>query len=407
METEQIEALLGRLALAFENVRKTPESLAGARAWGQFLDGDTSHQQVGLYGTSAGILVRALAGRGSDSLADEVRQFVRHIWSRRSSDTIWREFLGQTTRLAFLNLALRVSRIMDGEGLEQEVEAELLGRLLPTGMWGDYWFDRVQDATPRLFPSAVTLLSFTLMRDRVSTQDPRLLRVADQLEATLLGNDQLPLFHVSTIAAAILATKGSNVNRKARARIRQMAYMGHADMSDLGVYFYDYEYPVGPTNRKSGRDYFIVPTEMMVGIAGFQAGAPSALRFRAENGIEKLVQNINQNLGMYRPAEQRVSSKNQAWAALMLKSSSTDHRPVAWYERVWHQLRRSRPENWFTLTLLPLLCIVDIVLGQIAEGRISPGEAVTLKILVPLLGLLTGKLYGKVLFRKLFLGREW
>jgi hypothetical protein len=300
-----------------------------------------------------------------------------------------------------------VSRTADAERIRPEVEAELIRHLLPMGMWGDYWFEGIQDSSPRLFPSAITLLSFTLMRDHGSTLHPKLIRVADQLEATLLGNDRLPLLHASTIAAAILATKGSSVNRKARDRIRQMAYTGRADMSDLGVYFYDYEYPDGTGGRKFSRDYFIVPTEMMVGIAGFQAGAPSALRLRAESGIESLVQNINENLGKYRPQEQRVSSKNQAWAALMLKLSLSGNQPVVWHERTWYGLRRPRPENWFTQTLLPFLCIADIILGQITADRVSVGKAVVLKILVPVLGLLTGKLYGKVLFKKLFVGREW
>jgi hypothetical protein len=83
IEIEQIEALLGGLAAAFEDVEKRPEGVPTGRGWGQFLDGSTSHRQIGLYGTSAGILVRTLAGRGETQLTGEVREYVRYIWTNR------------------------------------------------------------------------------------------------------------------------------------------------------------------------------------------------------------------------------------------------------------------------------------------------------------------------------------
>jgi hypothetical protein len=408
IEIEQLETLLSGLAAAFEDVEKRPESVSSARGWGQFLDGSTSHQQIGLYGTSAGILVRALASRGKSQLTDEVADFVRHWWSHRETDAKIREFLGQTTRLAFLNLALRLSHIVDEDGIKGEVEQELLRRLLPNDMWGDYFFSHVQDPTPRLFPSAVALLSFTLMRQPNSSLDQRLLRVADQLEGKLLGYSRLPMLHAATAATAILATKGQAIGRKVRKRITAMAYAGQADMADLGVYFYDYEYPDEKGTRKFGRDYFIVPPEMMIAIAGFQTGAPSSLRLRAESSVMSLVNNLKEHGGKYRPDdEQRVSSKNQAWGALVLKLSSSEHVPVKLHEKLWYELRRSRSENWFTRWVVPSLCLFDIVLAQFAQNLGSSPKALVLKILTPLLALLTGRLYGRTVFPKLFPGREW
>src|SRR5574341_1140364 len=50
------------------------------------------------------------------------------------------------------------------------------------------------------------------------------------------------------------------------------------------------------------RDYFIVPLEVLFGITGFQPGAPSRLRLRAEDVLTSLARNLRHNDGAYRPA---------------------------------------------------------------------------------------------------------
>src|SRR5205807_2217988 len=115
------------------------QKFGDAAGWGQFLDGPVANTQIGLYGTSAGILVRALAGRANSPLGDKVLKLAHQWWQQRDSDARAREILGQTLRLAFLNLALRTSDPNQRFELTREVGKTLRQRILGEMMWGNYW----------------------------------------------------------------------------------------------------------------------------------------------------------------------------------------------------------------------------------------------------------------------------
>jgi len=323
-ETPQLIALVDRLAQWFEDHQQVPEELASGRGWGQFLDSPVGHAQIGLYGTSAGIIVRSLANRGSSSLSDSVTELITRWWAQRHSDVQLRRFLGQIPRLAFLNLALRTGQDPNLQQTAAEVRNTLLQRLLPGNLWGNYWIsDQLQDPTPRLVPSAIALLSLTLFSEAPTT-DETLLKIANELEQRLIGASRLPVLHATLVATAILSAKGPTMSRKAHSRLARIAYSGSRELGDLGVYFYEYWYPDEGGNTQSGRDYFIVPIEILLGIVGRLPSSPGAVHQRSREALNSLIKSLGESDGAYRAPEQRVSSKNQAWAAMLLKLAMAD-----------------------------------------------------------------------------------
>src|SRR5438876_10298368 len=97
------------MARRFEDATQFHDSRPDARGWGQFLDAPKHHKQIGLYGTSAGVLVLALAGRGKNAVSDAAISLLKHWWDARETEEYGRGRFVQTLRLAFLNLAVRLS----------------------------------------------------------------------------------------------------------------------------------------------------------------------------------------------------------------------------------------------------------------------------------------------------------
>src|SRR5260221_10147618 len=112
------------------------------------------------------------------------------------------------------------------------------------------------------------------MADVRSSLDGRLLRAAKELENRFTTD--LAVHESAAVAAALLSTLGTSLGRRARSVIGEVAITRQRDVSECGVYFYDYEYTRSDGSVGFGRDYFIVPTEILLGVAGFQKGAPSS-----------------------------------------------------------------------------------------------------------------------------------
>jgi hypothetical protein len=236
-----------------------------------------------------------------------------------------------------------------------------------------------------------------LPESMVSLLEPGLKGIEDRL----LGDTDLPLLFVAAASAAVLAVRGSKVSSRIRKRIRQIAWSLKAQIGDLGVYFYDFQYVESDGQPAFGRDYFIVPVEILVGIAGFQKGAPAALCQRAEAATKTLLANIKMNQGVYRPdQEQRVSSKNQAWAALLLSLSLAPARPGSMFSKIWYGLRKERTGNWFTEIAFPLISLLAITSEIVLFRALGPAVNVT----TGFGGIFISALYVPTFLRKWFPG---
>jgi hypothetical protein len=214
IDSSEIADLLNHLATSFEKVAEPPTDQKDApndsHGWGQFLDAAKPHKQVGLYGTSAGILVLALAQRGNDIGSTQAGKLLEYWWKSRSDRSGYSyQKLVQTPRLAFLNLALRLSGVPTMGVVAHEVEEALLEMRLPSGLWSNYWISALDhDPSPRLFPSALALLSFSLLKSDPTRQDPRLSGAAEALEAALKAKRDLLHIRKQPLQPPYSAPKG-------------------------------------------------------------------------------------------------------------------------------------------------------------------------------------------------------
>jgi len=408
IDSKEIAGLLDRLANGFENAAERPSNEdsepTDTVGWGQFLDAPKQHKQVGMYGTCAGIIVLAVAGRGDNPLSRKAVTLMDYWWNSRSSPKYSHKRLAQTPRLAFANLALRISGIPASSTISAQVEQALLSEVMSGGIWGNYWTSEAdRDNSPRIFPSALALLSFNLMRSGSANRDGRLLRATHELEGALAK--ELAAHEAAAVTAALLSTEGESLGRRTRSRIDEIAIARSRALGEGGVYFYDYQYDQAAGGATGfGRDYFIVPTEILLGIAGFQVGAPSALRMRAESTLDALVLNIREHRQAYlSPSEQRITSKNQAWAALLLSAAARaldgGYKPGRLFPRVGYEIRRERKNRFFEVWF-PFLSMIAVTILGVAlrkQGGVIDG-------IVAVAVLLIGGLYGPTVVRRLFPG---
>jgi hypothetical protein len=218
----------------------------------------------------------------------------------------------------------------------------------------------------------------------------------------LLGHKELPLLHTAAGIAALLAFRTGQISPGLRKFIRRVAWSTHRSLSDLGVYFYDFAHSRPNGEVESGRDYFIVPSEILLAIAGMLKGAPLPLRQRAETTVAQLSDNINANNGVYRSdPEQRLSSKNQAWAALLLHLAAANRPAYTGLARVWYELRREQKGNWFSELIFPLFSIVAITTEIVMFSGLGP----PVTVMTGIGGLIISALYGSALIKKWFPGR--
>jgi len=236
MESAEITVVLDRLAQRFENAEQPAEDLPSACGWGQFLDDPRAHRQTGPYGTSAGLIVSALAGRGTPAL-QRMAPLPAFWWNEWVTGSVaGRRLFCQTPRLAFFYLGLRLSHILDSNDVCTAVEQELLQRALPSGAWGNYWSSPgIRDETPRVFCSSVVVLALSLLNDIGAGVRDRLEAALPFIENALVGKKDIPLLYAAAASAAVLSVRGGATSPQVMKQIRHIAWSTRANLGDLGV----------------------------------------------------------------------------------------------------------------------------------------------------------------------------
>jgi hypothetical protein len=286
--------------------------------------------------------------------------------------------------------------------IEAEVRATLLERALPEGMWGHWWIsEEDHDTTPRAFVTAMVVLSFTMFRETSNPLDSKVEKATWLLERRLLGSPNPPELLAAAGSAAVLSAAQARVGVRMLRWVGAQALRYQPDITDLGVYFYDYKVPPGaPTKKSHDRDYFITPTSLLWGIAGYQSKAPGQLLFRAIETLEAVASDLKRHDYVYMPEqEQLVASKNQAWAALLLRSAvgaGSGRVPG----RFLYGLKKHRA-NVFLDTWWPPLALLSTTV--FATG-VATGAAALPAAFATASGLLVAGIHGKEAFRKLLVG---
>lgn len=413
MKPAELRVLIDGLARRFENrVHVLALQHGEGAGWGQFLDDPTRQTQVGPYGTSAGLIVRGLAQRGPDQLAGKVATLVDSWWQIRGSDTSQKKLWSQVTRVAMIHLALRLAGIPAAQKTLESVRETLLLMLRTDGMWGNYVIpDVLEDASPRLFTTAIAILSFTLFLPESEAVPQQLIRAADRLEEKFLGTKELPRLHVAALCAAILSAKRTTTSKDVTKKMEVLAYATQPALPDLGVYFYDYEFPDDDARPAYDRDYFIMPTEVLLGIGGLQFGAPAYLKLRSELSLYALLKNIAGFDGFYRPDnEQRVSSLNQSWVAIYLALASDHLERASVVSRGKYAALRYRADSATKDASMLALCCAGILFGIWTESlpsmQIGSFSVYMVKACEAILAWMAARFYAPIFLKQMLPGRE-
>jgi hypothetical protein len=403
---------LNRIAEIFENGLQTlPVDSRELCGWGQFLDAPKRLNQVGMYGTCAGLIVISLAGRSRSPTVLKAKEALLEWWADRDNPSLYsHEKLVQTPRLAIFNLAARLSADQAPNEFTGDIENHFAKRQLPSLMWGNYWLSvHDHDQTPRILPTALSILSFTLSRDPNQALPPFVLGAAEALENQLARERAIPECHEIAGLAAVVTARGDNANRATVKRLKRLAISVTSTWNEQAVYFYDLVHLVPNeeiATEKYARDFLIVSQEVFFVIAGLCEYAPNSARLRAEASRRRLWDQVAENNYEYRPdIGERLGCMNQAWAAIVLNLPERGISRHKIGSMLWYRLFRHRKDNWFTNTLFPVSGIISVTaLATVAE---SGGTA--FKVIAALAVLIVGKVYRDVEIDKAigrFIGRH-
>lgn len=388
------EQLLGEIATLFNEVI---EDVGDKRGWGQFLDAPRHHQRhLGLYGTSAGLVVLSMAGREISLDAKAALKFLEESWSNRQGDPAIRQRLTQNLRLALIHLALRVGPTGNPRHAQQ-VEEELLRRLLPGQGWGNYWVSpQEHDSVSRLLPTSICILAFALARNDNDPLPQSVMPAVDWIENQLEISTELPLRELAPAAAALLAAKGVNISEKSKRSIQALSLQS-IPVGANEAYFYDYDFEINGDQLASSRDYFIVPISLFTAIAGYQEGASDRLRLEAERILRALSTNLKSFRGFKNSGSERLASVDQCWAAILLRASKAAPTPPRCWSRIVYDLLRVREDNWLTDPIIPAVSLAAAtLLNAISKDLGTPTEAIA-----AVLTLIIGGIYGPNFLNKL------
>jgi hypothetical protein len=389
--------------MRFEGQYQAHDSCSDGGGWGQFLDGPRPHRQIGLYGTSAGLLVLSLADRDETPCTVGATNLLSAWWQERDTGYGKSKFC-QNSRLAFFALCLRNTPNEVAKRMSQEVEKELINRISSRGKWGDYWVKKnVQDISPRYFATALSTLSLSILLLATEQVQPHLEQACAFLRQTLSTNPHLTTTERGLLAAAILAGSGSAQNRKVFKIFNDLARQPEDTLSQHHTYPFEYIY-MEPDSSSFvwNRDSVYLYSELMTGIAGFLPKAPTALRLRAESILKQVLNNISSEGGSFRPLQGgRISSVEQAWCSvfLALAKLQAEHRTHGW-RKIHYALVRQRQSSTFNDKILPLSAIMVTALISAL-----PLSSISFTIAKVLGSLAIFGLYGETIIKRIFPGR--
>ena len=362
LQSAQIVDVLDRLAHHFESQVEEVPSHSEFRAWGQFLEVERLHHQIGLYGTASGLIVLQLANRHTSAVVRQALKTLQFWWEQRH-DTAQQpgQWFLQTLRVAYLYMALGCFKDDSANSLRQEVAQRLWDTQLPGGQWGNYWESEDEhDQTPQVLTTAVVIISFLIFARADSEARQRLKKAAKWLESKVVSGIELaPLSRIAAITA-LVAISDEYVSKDVRNVANRIARRPDPELGDLGVYFCDFRYHSGDSLQWS-RDYFIVPKATLLAVGGLLPNAPTFLRLRADRILDALVCELKKSDFLYKPEPDRAAaSKDNAWLALLLRLADQSRQSLSLQTRLVYGLLRERGPGVWVDRVFPVMSIVTI-----------------------------------------------
>jgi hypothetical protein len=279
-------------------------------------------------------------------------------------------------------MGLRFSGGATAQNLARQVESALLDQVLDAGGWGDYYFsDSLYDPTPRPVPTALVLLALTLFRERPPDSEQfgkaKIGRAVEFLSSALHGNPDLPAATFALGVAALLSA-GHDASKLVRKRLSRLTPASALRVTRMEPYFYEYGFILNGEERYE-RDYIVLPTEVLLALAGLQARAPGRLRVRARTVVSRVITRLR-NHHVYRADEtSRAASFDQAWIALLLYGAAEKYASPRLIDRLDYFLSRPR-EGYFMDKVFPVIAFaIASLTATWAANAPEMAEAPTVK----------------------------
>ncbi|MBE0531587.1 MAG: hypothetical protein IH626_12220 [Rhodospirillales bacterium] len=366
LDEAHIDTALQRMADAFLSQPRHTEN--GAQGWGQFLNrhGD---QQVGLYGTCAGVIVISLA-YGGRRIPQEVIDYLSHRWVHRG-DILTKGPIdfALTLRLAWFFLALKLADRAEFNNIVREVDVELQSRIVD-----DFWVDwqigaQNRSQTASEYAAAIVILAYTLpLRGRNHELIPEFIKkAATRLQTRLKASEPSETPTIRVILSAIVAALPRNallrpIRKLVRSELRREdAYRPYS------LRFVDYHYLNENYDIASRRDYSVLPSaalEVLLanGLASTQLGNLAALRHAG------WLWDRTQETGFFSTSGNVLTtSKDQAWVALALDQC----RNLLGANTRWNRaLMRITHFGFLWNLLLPIVVLGGSALISLAPDRV-------------------------------------
>lgn len=329
--------------------------------WGQFID-KAHHPQRGGLGTSSGAILLGLSSNGSKEMVESVCNFLVALCNEPNQQC-------QNVRLAWMYLGLSIIKHRLPTSEQDKVHAireRLLRQRNESGLWGAYWIsDKNQDSQTSLFSSAFSLLSLVISRD--CTDDQALKDLGIKLQDRYLESPESAEGFEPLLFAAVCLSVGPKADPKLGKHMRAYAW-SRVSFSRAYIYFYDFQCP----NDDWGRDYIVVPIDLLVPLT-LRVNTPSlTYQLRGLATISLLRKALKKQQGKYIAADgKRPSSFEQALAGLAidsmdrgsgsLKHFSSRHR---WIFKVYYFLLKDQGQLFerCTLTLIYLVYAFGITI---------------------------------------------
>ncbi|AWL99261.1 hypothetical protein [Bradyrhizobium amphicarpaeae] len=332
----KIDSALKKLADSFLNEQRAVEGGSDFKGWGQFI-GQKNRNQVGLYGTCAGVICISLA-YGYPRIPAPVIDYLVSLWNDRNvPGTRGGRDFALTARRAFFLMAVRQSKHPKLQAIAPEADRELRERILSDGLLVGWQIDKsTRAATGNETATCVAILAYVLTGKK-SDIPPEMLRAATALQERLEGapssNSGLRKF---SLCALCLALDQGNL----RPRIKQWIVRSKITQETRGqdtLDFWDYDYRVGE-GLISRRDYLHVPADsvdilLASGLTGDKGQHLEAVKL-ADEAADSFIDS-----GVYFGGRERATSLSQAWVALALEHSKnllaarSDRK--RWYSYFW------------------------------------------------------------------------
>jgi hypothetical protein len=356
MSADSLTDFASPLARLFdENLRTDPDDLK-LKGWGQFIAAESHADQIGLYGTCAGILVKTVSDPNA-RIDPGVVAYVHSIWLNRAN--LQAKYFHQNVRLAFFVMAIARTTETTIASIRSQAAEELIRRQLTDGSWGDWWQPEGQNApSPRPETTAWAVLALARLND--ARYGDELRKAGRYLQKQVLGYANIEKSVDPILLSAIVrALPEPDIDKRTRSAAVAILRKTRPQ-NEVHIYFFDYL--MGPSNKSLvKRDFLCVPAFLSYCLLSSSldpSGGFSRTQLMVQLAHGRSVEHLKsllEALPFKNPGSKFPASVDQAFLALSFDVASKRDVRFSGLFRFVRAIREPLRNSWVAQVLLPIV----------------------------------------------------